>query len=75
MEGLEGIYGRLNAMLAAEAVTRFESLGRPFDPSIHKAVGVVESSEQESGTVVDVMSPGYLMGEALLRPARVRVAR
>ena len=75
VKGLEAIYRRMSAMLAAEGVTAFESLGQPFDPSLHEAIGVVESDEYESGTVLDVMSPGYLMGQDLLRPARVRVVR
>lgn len=75
MEGVEAMYRRLNAILAAEGVTPFESLGQAFNPSIHEAVGVVDSDEHESGTVIDVIGQGYLMGQDLLRPARVRVAR
>jgi molecular chaperone GrpE len=75
VEGLQAIYRRLTALLAAEGVTAFESVGQPFDPTLHEAVGSVESEEQESGAVHDELSRGYRWKEELLRPARVRVAR
>jgi molecular chaperone GrpE len=75
VEGLQAIYRRLTALLAAEGVTAFESAGQPFDPTLHEAVGLVESEGQGSGEVFDELSRGYRWGEELLRPARVRVAR
>lgn len=75
VEGLQAIYRRLTALLAAEGVTAFESVGQPFDPALHEAVGSVESDEQESGAVFDELSRGYRWKEELLRPARVRVVR
>ncbi len=75
VEGLQAIYRRLTALLAAEGVTAFESVGQPFDPALHEAVGSVESEEQEPGAVFDELSRGYRWKEELLRPARVRVVR
>lgn len=75
VEGLQAIYRRLTALLAAEGVTAFESVGQAFDPALHEAVGSVESEEQEPGAVHDELSRGYRWKEELLRPARVRVAR
>lgn len=75
VEGLQAIYRRLTALLAAEGVTAFKSVGQPFDPTLHEAVGSVESEEQEPGAVHDELSRGYRWKEELLRPARVRVAR
>lgn len=75
VDGLRASYRRLAALLAAEGVTTFKSLGQPFDPARHEALGSVESDEQESDTVLNVLQPGYHWGEVLLRPARVRVAR
>src|SRR5215470_15995658 len=73
--GLSAIYQRLAGMLEAQGVIPFESVGQPFDPALHEAVGSVESDEQESGAVLDEVRHGYRWGEELLRPARVRVAR
>jgi molecular chaperone GrpE len=73
--GLRAIHRRLAKLLEAQGVTPFESVGHPFDPAMHEAVGSEESDEQEPGTVLDQLSPGYRWGDELLRPARVRVAR
>jgi molecular chaperone GrpE len=75
VEGLRASYRRLAALLAAEGVTTFKSLGQPFDPARHEAIGSVESDEHEPDTVLNVLQPGYYWGEGLLRPARVHVAR
>jgi len=61
-----------NAEQSEQGVTAFESLGRPFDPALHEAVGSVESDEHEPGAVLDELGRGYCWGEELLRPARVR---
>jgi molecular chaperone GrpE len=74
-EGLVAIQRRLAGALEAQGVIPFESVGQPFDPALHEAVGSVESDEQEPGAVLDEVSRGYRWGEELLRPARVRVAR
>jgi molecular chaperone GrpE len=73
--GLRAIHRRLGKLLEAQGVTPFESVGHPFDPALHEAVGSEESDDQEPGTVLDQLSPGYRWGDELLRPARVRVAR
>jgi molecular chaperone GrpE len=73
--GLRAIHRRLVALLEVQGVTPFESLGHPFDPALHEAVGSEESEQQEPGTVLDELSTGYRWGGELLRPARVRVAR
>ncbi|MCI0389479.1 MAG: nucleotide exchange factor GrpE [Acidobacteria bacterium] len=74
-EGLRAIHRRLAGLLEAQNVTPYESVGQPFDPMLHDAVGSVESDEREPGTVFDELSRGYYWGDELLRPARVRVAR
>jgi molecular chaperone GrpE len=73
--GLSAIYQRLAGLLESQGAVPFESVGQPFDPALHEAVGSVESDEQESGVVLDELRRGYRWGEELLRPARVRVAR
>jgi len=73
--GLTAIYRRLAGLLESQGVIPFESVGQPFDPALHEAVGSVESDEQESGVVLDELRRGYRWGEELLRPARVRVTR
>jgi molecular chaperone GrpE len=56
-------------------VTPIEALQKPFDPALHEAIGQLASDSAPPGTVVQVMQPGYLLNDRLLRPAMVLVAR
>jgi molecular chaperone GrpE len=73
--GVSAIYQRLSGLLESQGVIPFESVGRPFDPALHEAMGSVKTNEQEPGVVLDELRRGYRWGEELLRPARVRVAQ
>lgn len=73
-EGLKAIYGRLENLLERQGVTPIESLGEKFDPRLHEAIDSLRSDKHEPGTVVEEIQKGYRWGDALLRPARVRVA-
>jgi molecular chaperone GrpE len=73
--GLRAIHRRLAGLLEAQGVTSFDSVGHPFDPALHEAVGTEESDEQYPNIVLDELSRGYRWGDELLRPARVRVAQ
>lgn len=50
------------------------SVGKEFDPSLHDAI-VTSESEQPSGTVLEEIEKGYMLGGKLIRAARVRVAK
>ena len=73
-QGLQAIQRRLLSLLGAAGVTRFESVGEPFDPRFHDAIGTVAAQEVSSGHIAEVLQDGYVWGEEVLRPARVRVA-
>jgi molecular chaperone GrpE len=73
--GVELIYRKLVSYLESEGVTRVDSLGQPFDANQHEAVTEEEHPEYASGTVIEVLRPGYLLGERVLRPAAVKVAK
>jgi len=75
VEGLQALNRKLAATLESQGVTPFSSLGEPFDPARHEAIGSVQSREVEPGSVADEVQRGYKWGETLLRPARVRVAQ
>jgi len=74
-EGLRAIHRKLLGLLEAQGVTPLDSVGQPFDPQLHEAIGSSQSDEYESGTVVDEVQRGYRWGDEVLRPARVRVAQ
>lgn len=72
--GVEMILKQMRDLLRQRGVVAVESLGRPFDPSVHEAVARDEDPEVEVPTVVEVMQRGYRMHDRLLRPALVKVA-
>ena len=74
-EGLVTIYRRLTAILQAQGVVPYDSLGKRFDPVQHEATGAVDCEDVEPETVVAEVARGYRWGDELLRPARVRVSR
>jgi molecular chaperone GrpE len=74
-EGIELIYRKMLSSLEAEGVTVMQAEGQPFDPNLHEAVTQEDSDDHESGQIIDVVKQGYLIGDRVLRPALVRVAR
>ena len=73
-EGLLAVQRKFLRLLEAQGITPLESVGARFDPALHDAIGTVESDEVESGAVAEELQRGYLWGDDVLRPARVRVA-
>ena len=64
------------AKLEGFGVKRIESEGQPFDPSVHEAISAVPASDSvPDGTIVGVIRHGYRIGEDVLRPASVAVAK
>jgi molecular chaperone GrpE len=74
-EGIELIYRKLLNMLEGEGVKPMEIGNDFFDPNLHEAVISEENSEYESGQIIEVIRQGYMLGDRILRPAMVRVAR
>lgn len=74
-DGVELIYRKLRSVLEAEGVEIIDALGQPFDPNLHEAISHEDSDEQPAGYVIDVVQQGYRMGDQVLRPALVRVAK
>ncbi|HRQ42458.1 MAG TPA: nucleotide exchange factor GrpE [Chloroflexota bacterium] len=62
------------AVMQQHGVRQLEATGRPFDPAWHEAVGTVATMDYDPGVVTAVVEHGYLVGDKLLRPARVFVA-
>lgn len=73
--GVELIYRKLKGILESEGVQPIPAEGEMFDPSIHEAITHEESDEVESGRIIAVVQQGYRMGDRIIRPAVVRVAR
>jgi molecular chaperone GrpE len=74
VEGIECIYRKLVSLLEKEGIKQFIPEGEMFDPTMHEAVVQEDNPDFESGQIIEVISPGYQMGDRIIRPARVRVA-
>ena len=73
--GVELIHRQLIDLLRKRGVTPIEALGADFDPRFHQAVSQETSDAHRDGEVMDEMQRGYMLGDRLLRPAMVRVAK
>jgi molecular chaperone GrpE len=73
--GIELIYRKMISYLEAEGVRRMEAEGQMFDPNFHEAISQEDSPEHQSGQIIEVIQHGYFIGDRVLRPALVRVAR
>ena len=73
--GLELIQRQLADLLKKRNVTTVDPLGEDFDPHQHQAVAYEEVAGAREGEIVSVMAKGYKIGERLLRPALVKVAK
>ncbi len=73
--GVELIIAKLLAALREEGIAPFESLGKPYDPAYHEAIAQAERPGVAAPTVVEVALTGYMLGDRVLRPARVVVAK
>jgi molecular chaperone GrpE len=75
LDGVELTERELLKALEKHGVTKLDPLGQRFDPNLHQAMFEVADPSVASGTVVQVVQPGYRIGERVLRPAMVGVAK
>jgi molecular chaperone GrpE len=73
--GVELIYKQLQDALSKLGVRPVPAKGEPFDPRLHEAVEMVETTEVPDHQVIDELQRGYKLKDRLLRPAMVRVAQ
>ena len=74
LAGIEATSRELDSIFTRNGITRIEARGMPLDPNKHQAM-LEMPSDQEPGTVIEEMQPGYMLKERLLRPALVGVAK
>lgn len=73
--GFNMILNQFKDMLNNHNVTPFSTEGKQFDPHFHEAVETEETEEYSDGTIVHEYLRGYKMGDTVIRPARVKVAK
>jgi molecular chaperone GrpE len=73
--GVELIYKQLQDALAKIGIRAIAAQGEPFDPHVHEAIEMVETSDAPDHEVLEELQRGYKFKDRLLRPAMVKVAR
>jgi molecular chaperone GrpE len=75
-QGVHAVRSELHNVLGRHGVTHRPSIGEPFDPAHHEAVATAPATgDAPAGTITEVVSEGYVLGEVTLRVARVSVAK
>ncbi len=73
--GLQATLKQFESVLVGESVVAIETVGKAFDPHVAEAIATRETSDYEDDVVIEEVQPGYRLGEDLLRPAMVIVAK
>jgi len=74
-DGIELVYRKLQTILESEGVERIPAETQTFDPALHEALTNEDSPDHKSGQIIEVIQQGYKIGDRVLRPALVRVAK
>ncbi len=75
IDGVELTERELVKALEKNGVRQFSPRGEKFDPNVHQAMFEVPNASVPAGSVVEVVQPGYMIGERVLRPAMVGVSK
>ena len=75
LENISIIEKDLVSIFEKNNIRKIEVKGKIFDPNLHQAMAEIEDSNFKPGDVVQEIQPGYMLGERLLRPALVAVAK
>ena len=75
LDGVELTERELHKALEKHGVRKFEPVGEKFDPNLHQAMFEIPDPTLPAGTVAQVVQPGYMIGERMLRPALVGIAK
>ncbi len=74
LEGMNMLQKLLGGILEKEDVREIESVGATFDPGLHDCVLAVNSPDVPKETIIEEVEKGYIMGDTVLRPAKVIVS-
>ena len=73
--GVELIYRQLQDALQKLGLRAIPAKGEPFDPHLHEAIEMVDTTDAADHQILEELQPGYKLKDCLLRPAMVKVAR
>jgi molecular chaperone GrpE len=74
-KGMDAIFREYEKLFREEGVTQMDPLGKPFDPHTQEVFGFADKPGVEEGAVADVLQAGYLLGDKVLRTAKVRLQK
>lgn len=74
-KGIEGIHKEFLSVLSKHRLESFRPLGEEFDPTRQEAIGSKPVAAEQADTVVEVVQPGYTLGDSVIRPAKVIVGK
>jgi molecular chaperone GrpE len=69
--GIRGIMTNFESLMKDEGLVEIETLGTPFDPNVHDAIGFVTNELVPDNTIIEVVRKGYLLNNKVLRPSSV----
>jgi molecular chaperone GrpE len=75
VQGVTMVQSQFLDLLKRYGITPIDALGKPFDPHLHQAVMQQESRDVPPNTIIQVINPGYMQQERVLRPAHVVVSK
>jgi molecular chaperone GrpE len=75
VKGVEMTFRELLRVLGKFGLSPISALGKPFDPSIHHAMSMIERPDVDEKTVVEEFRKGYMFGDKVLRPSLVVVSK
>ncbi len=75
LENITVIEKDLLSIFEKNNIKKIDAEGKKFDPNLHQAMTEIEDDKSETGTILQEIQPGYMLGERLLRPALVGVAK
>ena len=75
IDGIQLINQKLSNLLDGEGIQPIPAEGLSFDPAVHEAISHEDNPEVESGFIIEVVQQGYTIGERVVRPSQVRVAK
>lgn len=72
--GVEHIYSQLKGILDQNGLKEVSPIGEKFDPMVHEAIRFEKADNAKTGTILQVVEKGYMLGSKLMKPAKVIVA-
>ena len=75
LTGIEMVIRQMQEALGRFGVSRIEAVGKPFDPTLHEAMSVVETDDVPENQIIEEFQAGYLLHDRIVRPARVGIAK